>query len=323
MPIWLYQSIKITLGVIVSIWIATKLGLDYALSAGVITMLSIMDIKRKSLLIGLQRLYTAIIAMTIASILFSIFHFSILSFGVFLLLYIPIVLKLDARAGLVVNTVLVTHIFAFEKINIPIIINELMLLFIGISIALLFNLHVPNSERSIKAIQVKAEEQLKGVLRLMASSLRNYCEINGTYATLSEFKATINDGLAKAEDLHNSYYMKNNHYYIDYFKMRKNQYRRLEYMQEHCNRVFMTVDEAKPLSDFTDLLANQIHEYNTGLTLLEALDGLRQLYKASELPKTREEFENRAMLFQFLNDLEEVIKIKLEFMIEQKRKGFA
>lgn len=317
MPIWLYLSIKITFGVSVSIWIATSLGLDYALSAGVITLLSILDIKRKSLLLALQRFYTAIISMTIASLLFTVFHFSIFSFGLFLFIYIPIVLKLDARSGLVVNTVLVTHIFALERIDFHIILNELLLLLIGILIALIFNLHVPNSERSIKNLQQKLEDQLKGVLRLMASSLSNYCEINGTYATLAELKSTINDGMMQAEDLHNSYYMKNNHYYMDYFKMRKNQYRRLEYMQEHCNRVFLTLDEAKPLSDFTERLAKQIHEYNTGMTLLEELEGLRLSYQASDLPKTREEFENRAILFQFLNDLEEVIKIKMEFMVEQ------
>lgn len=320
MPIWLYQSVKITIGVSVSILIAYGLELDYALSAGIITLLSILDIKRKSLLLGLQRFYTAIIAMTIASVLFTLFHFNILSLALFLFIFIPIVLKLDARAGLVVNTVLITHIFALEKISVAIILNELVLLLLGIIIALLFNLHVPNSERSIKNLQVKLEEQLRGVLRLMASNLRNYCEINGTYATLTELKSTINEGIKQAEILHNSYYMKNNHYYMDYFKMRKNQFRRLEYMQEHCNRVFITLDEAKPLSNFTDRLAEQIHEYNTGFTLLKELNGLRLSYQLSELPKSREEFENRAMLFQFLNDLEEVIKIKMEFMAEQQNK---
>ena len=32
-----------------------------------------------------------------------------------------------------------------------------------------------------------------------------------------------------------------------------------------------------------------------------------------ELPKNREEFENRALLFQFLNDLEDFLIIKKEF----------
>jgi uncharacterized membrane protein YgaE (UPF0421/DUF939 family) len=32
-----------------------------------------------------------------------------------------------------------------------------------------------------------------------------------------------------------------------------------------------------------------------------------------ELPKTRNEFEDRALLFQFLNDLEDFLIIKKEF----------
>ena len=35
-----------------------------------------------------------------------------------------------------------------------------------------------------------------------------------------------------------------------------------------------------------------------------------------ELPKTREEFENRAMLYQFLNDLEQFLSIKNGFKEE-------
>ena len=32
-----------------------------------------------------------------------------------------------------------------------------------------------------------------------------------------------------------------------------------------------------------------------------------------ELPKNRTEFENRALLFQFLNDLEDFLSVKKEF----------
>ena len=32
------------------------------------------------------------------------------------------------------------------------------------------------------------------------------------------------------------------------------------------------------------------------------------------LPKTRVEFESRAMLFQFLNDIEEFLEIKRDYM---------
>jgi uncharacterized membrane protein YgaE (UPF0421/DUF939 family) len=43
---------------------------------------------------------------------------------------------------------------------------------------------------------------------------------------------------------------------------------------------------------------------------------LKNHYKESELPATREEFENRATLFQYLNDLEHFIEIKSRFMVD-------
>jgi uncharacterized membrane protein YgaE (UPF0421/DUF939 family) len=36
-------------------------------------------------------------------------------------------------------------------------------------------------------------------------------------------------------------------------------------------------------------------------------------YRLSDLPKTREEFETRAILYQILLELESFIKIKIEF----------
>ena len=49
------------------------------------------------------------------------------------------------------------------------------------------------------------------------------------------------------------------------------------------------------------------------LKLIDKLDLLRKYYKMMELPKNRIEFENRALLFQFLNDLEDFLVIKKEF----------
>jgi uncharacterized membrane protein YgaE (UPF0421/DUF939 family) len=72
---------------------------------------------------------------------------------------------------------------------------------------------------------------------------------------------------------------------------------------------------------FTLRLSNSIHEYNTAVGLLKRLQDLRESFKSMDLPKTREEFENRAMLYQFLNDLEQFLMIKNDFkknLVEEK-----
>lgn len=44
--------------------------------------------------------------------------------------------------------------------------------------------------------------------------------------------------------------------------------------------------------------------------LVEDLSQLRQNFTTMELPQDREEFENRVMLYQFLNDLEEFLLLE-------------
>jgi uncharacterized membrane protein YgaE (UPF0421/DUF939 family) len=314
MPSILYRTIKITIGVILAIFLSEWFQLEFALSAGVITLLSMMDMKKQSLGIAFKRIYSALLALFIASVLFALFHFSLWSLGLFLLIYIPILLKLNASVGLVVNTVLISHIYSLSEITVSGILNEVFLMMIGISIALLFNLHMPNKEEEIIELQRTLEEQLRSFLRALSFNLKNNCEINGPYATLMDLKQTIDEGINKAIIFINSFYFKENSYYLLYFEMRKHQYGRLRYMQEHCNAIFVTEHEAGILSDCTFQLATEISEFNTGEATLHILGELRTYFKGSDLPKTREEFENRASLYQYLNDLEEFVLIKIRFV---------
>ncbi len=75
----------------------------------------------------------------------------------------------------------------------------------------------------------------------------------------------------------------------------------------------MTYEQTRLLSEFTNDVAINIHEDNDCIKLIDKLDLLRKYYKMMELPKNRIEFENRALLFQFLNDLEDFLIIKKEF----------
>lgn len=60
-------------------------------------------------------------------------------------------------------------------------------------------------------------------------------------------------------------------------------------------------------------VAENIREMNDCKSLLSDLEILRSEFKKMELPKTREEFESRAQLLQFLNDMEEFLLIKRNF----------
>ena len=60
-------------------------------------------------------------------------------------------------------------------------------------------------------------------------------------------------------------------------------------------------------------VADEFAEENDVKELLEQLAGLRESYSVQELPRSREEFENRAMLYHIMEDMRVFLEIKREF----------
>ena len=54
-------------------------------------------------------------------------------------------------------------------------------------------------------------------------------------------------------------------------------------------------------------------ELNDGVQLKEKVQNVYQYYETKALPKTREEFENRAKLYQLLTEIQTFIDIKVNF----------
>ncbi len=60
-----------------------------------------------------------------------------------------------------------------------------------------------------------------------------------------------------------------------------------------------------------DSTAEQLHLTNTGLDLMDEIQDYIDEFRNLELPKTRDEFEYRATLFQLLRDLQRFIDLKV------------
>ena len=116
-----------------------------------------------------------------------------------------------------------------------------------------------------------------------------------------------------AQIINNNHLFKSDDYYVSYIDMRIIQLDAIKRMQRHFSRFYMTYEQTRILSEFTNNVAMNIHEDNDCIELINKLTLLRKDYEMMELPKSRNEFENRALLFQFLNDLEDFLIIKKEF----------
>lgn len=308
------KTFKMALSATMAIIISNHFNLKFGVTAGIISILSIQNTKREALLISFKRLIAAFIAIMLSFILYVFLGNNPVIFGLFLVLYIPLTIKFKLNESMVVGAVLSTHLLSSSDINIYWVVNEISLVVIGISVAMLFNLYMPSLEEEFEKNREKIEQEYKMILSDMAGSLM----LNSIVIDQKEnFKITeelINENKKIANTICNNYLIfKNDYYYISYMEMRSSQFETIKRMKKHFSRFYMTYSQTELLAEYTYKVAFNIYRDNNCTDLINELNMLREEYKKMDLPKNREEFENRALLMQFLNDLEDFLFIKKAF----------
>lgn len=308
-----YRTIKTAIAAALAMIIAEMLGLKYTVAAGVIAILSTQSTRKQSVEIAVQRICSSLLALTIASIIFWFFGYSPITFGIYLLIFIPSAVKLKLSEGIVVSSVLVTHLLVEKSVEPSWLLNELLLMLVGAGVALILNLYMPSIEGKIKEDQKYIDDTIRSILLHMADALKkNHVSIKEE-ELFQGLEKRLEDARKRSYRNLNNYFFAETNYYVEYMEMRTQQFHVLKRLREHFRRFFMTYDQTIIVSDFTQEVGKSFHEENTAEGLLANLQILRESFRAMELPKDREEFENRAMLFQFLNDLEDFLIIKYEF----------
>lgn len=308
-----YRTLKTGIGAAIAMIIAKQLGLQYAASAGIITILSIQNTKKQSVKIAIQRIVSFILALSIAAILFKALGYYFLTFGMFLLVFIPLVVRFNLEQGIVVSSVLVTHLLAEKSVGMFWICNELSLVLVGVGVALLLNLYMPSIEGQIKQDQIYIEEKMKEILLQMVRAFKENCNSINEEDLFNNLKNRLHSARSNAYNNLNNYFLADGSYYVEYMEMRIQQFETIKRMKEHFQRFFMAYEQTIMIANFTEQVAHSIYEQNTCEYLLKELNALRESFRKMPLPDTREEFENRAMLFQFINDMEQFLAIKKEF----------
>lgn len=308
------KTFKMALSATISILIANYMELNFGVTSGIISILSIQDTKREAVLISLKRIVACFIAIILSFVLYVALGSSPIIFGVFLIIYIPITIKFNIQESMVVGSVLSTHLLNNSNINYHWIINEGTLAIIGVCVSMLFNLYTPNLEEEFENNREMIEQQYRKILSDMAENLiaiKFQSEEKGIFETTEKL---IDDNRKIAKKILNNYLiLKNDDYYLSYMEMRACQFEIIKKMRKHFSRFYMTYSQTELLSDYTYKVAFNIHKDNNCVKLIDELNILRNEYKNMELPRNREEFENRALLFHFLNDLEDFLLLKKAF----------
>lgn len=314
---WLYRSLKMVTGFVVALMAAEVLHLNFPVAAGIITMLNLQSTKKASLRVAWKRIYMSLIGLLVAWFFFGNFGFNDWALVLLVAVMVPLSFKLGATEAIAVIVVLATHLMALESVSIEVLFNEFSLLLLGAIVAFVLNLHMPNHEEKLEANIQKLEHDMRLFLLRMALGLKNQCTYIDDFLTCDDMIQQIKASKAKSYEYMNNFIWVNNGYYLEYFSMRLQQVYRLKVMQERLNTTYVSTAYASQVSAFTNRLAMMFEESNDGLALKAEIEDLLQDFKDQDLPKTREAFEERAALYQYLQDMKEFIDIKIRFYQKQ------
>lgn len=312
------RTIKTVIASVLAILIATQLHLLYATAAGIIAILSVGNTKKTSLKSGLGRVLSLGLAIILSFICFTTLGFHPWAFGVFLLVFIPLSVRFNLADAIVVNSVLITHFLVEKSFSWQMILNETLLMTIGVGLALLLNLYMPDNEKQLKEDIKAIEEDFRTIIFAMAAHL-NLEKIAPLDDACLDLRSKLRAALNQAHIHQKNQWLSEEDYYSDYFSMRLAQLRILRDMVNLLIEIDIDglfVDELRKVLIST---AENFAEENDGKLILWQIEAVYQNYRQKPLPQTREEFENRALLFQFLQSFRSFVEIKAIFYQNEQK----
>lgn len=313
------RTIRITVSALLANFVAMLIGLENPYAAGIIAILAVLNTRKETLDRVKEYSGSTILAFAIATGVFYIFGYSIYSFAVYLAVYVPLAYFLKVDAGIAPCSVLVTHFLIAESISWTWQINGLAIMFIGLFFALLANFWIPSHNQKIEMMVVDIEKQMSLILFLLEKRLlegsKNRERIQQELKDLC--KQTIElEKIAFIEYDNRDFSDDSESYYIKYAQMRQRQYDILNRITNSLDNVLPNTDENRILASIFGETAEQLDETNTGIELLGYISNLYRVFRDSSLPKSREEFESRAILYNILTEFEKFLELKRDFYQE-------
>ena len=299
------NSVKMIFAAIFSIFVAQLFNLDFAISAGIVAILTIQPSKRETFSTAIARFYGFVIAIVISFICFKIFGITTLGFFVYLAIYVFICQKFRWYSAIAMNSVLISHFLSIGVMNFQTIVNESLIFLIGVLFGILVNLHLHKNVKEMNRLKNLLTEQVQKIInrmsqRIIDQTLQNYdgkcfIQLNKDFYLAKEIADVNYKNQLKKDDTD-----------IKYLENLGNQIGILYEMYKRVKNIKTQPSTAKIISDFLQKVSEEYPIQNNEI-LLNEFNELWNEMKNRPLPQTRQEFEDRAELFTLLELIEEFL----------------
>lgn len=317
-------SLKIGFGASVAIYVAQLLELDFATSSGIITLLTLVTTGWGTIKLSFLRLLTYVISVGLSCLIFSIAPTQWIAYGTFLVFLVFLCEFMGWRNTLSVNAVIGTHFLTTQDFSVHFLMNELLLVVIGITIAIVLNLfHINNAQKDGIIRRMRhVEHQMKLILEELSGYLVRQASGDTTWDDLKRLESELDEYLELAYEYESNTLHSHTRYYVDYFEMRMKQCGALHNLHAEMKRMREMPVQAHIVSDFIKEIALHVTEMNDPRTQMEHMEKVLETMREEPLPTTHEEFTARAELYHTILDLEEFIMYKKRFIESIDAKQF-
>lgn len=309
-----YRTIKTAIGAPAALFIAQFIGISSFTSAAILTILCIKPSRKRSFISAWHRVAACMIGIVLSFLFFELISFNPLVVGLLLIVFIPITVLLNITQGIITSTVIIMNLYRNNQIDLSIIGEQMMIIVIGIGIALLLNLYMPSLELKLQEYQEDLEGKIQKILLEIATYIRDESTLwNGK--ELLEASEILDKATSLVATDKENHLLRSKHTYYEYFTMRTKQLDLLRRMIPLVSKIDHVDLISDKIATFFEELSDAVSPENTATIFLEKLTELREVFRARELPVTREEFEIRANLFRLLHEIEAYLNIKSKFNV--------
>ncbi len=313
---FILQAAKIGFGSALAMYLAHLFGLEFASSAGSITLLTILTTKWETVKLSFARVVTFGAAVLVSWATLTLFRSDWFAYGCFLMIMTLLCDYTGWRSALSVNAVIGMHFLDTLDFSYQAVANELYLLLIGISIALVLNQFTNNRHRRKDIINwmKDAEQRLQSIVMHLAAYLSGKELDVDVWQELRDLEKLLSHYISEANEYQGNTFQSHPGYYIDYFEMRRRQCGVLSNLHTEITRIRKMPEESKHISEYMEDMAGYVVEKNVPTEQIEKLDTLFGYMRSGGPVTSADDFENRALIFHILIDLREFLEYKSDFV---------
>lgn len=306
-----FRTVKTAVGMTLGVIICKLLSLDNYASSAILVVLCIKHTKMHSVQAILSRLVSCLLILFLGSAIFSLLGQHAFVLGLIVLLFIPLTVVLNVQEGVITSCVILLHVFNAKAINGHLILNEIMLLIVGLGIAFLMNLMMPSLDKKLNHFKQDIENQITEIFNIFSQA----CSMHNDHLNIKFDSLLLNIKKAKSlafRDVKN-HFVRNENSFYHYFDMREEQVELLKRMTSLLERINTDDPILEKISQLMYEIGSNVNSNDYTALRLHSLYEIRLSLDDLPLPTTHKTLNSRAHIIQILNELEEYLNIKSQF----------